>query len=435
MAYQPVDLIEVRAWERTVGAVAFDSSLGVYAFGYGPEWIASGPELSPLLMPLRREPYAFPALDAGSFHGLPGLIADSLPDAFGNAVIDSWLAQQGIGRDQISVLDRLAYLGDRAMGALTFHPPARDLDPPVTALQIADIVNQARLVIAGRVAESDTPTDALAQLIQVGSSAGGARAKAVVLFDPGTGRIRSPYGPTEPDFSSWIMKLNGVNATADGSVNALDEPEAYTRIEYAYYLMASAAGIEMADSLLLAEGPRQHFLTRRFDRPDDGTRLHMQTLCALAHLDFRYRDAHSYEQYFDAIRALDLGNAAIDQAYRRAVFNVAAVNRDDHTKNVAFLMNADGKWSLAPAYDVTHAFNPVGKWTQRHQMSVNGKFDDIGIADLHRLADAQGVGAYRDVTAAVLNAVAHWPEYATQAGVDQASIDRIQHDMDRFRPV
>lgn len=435
MVYQPVDLIEVRAWERSVGAIAFDPSLGAYAFGYDPEWVANGPELSPLVMPLRREPYVFPALDPDSFHGLPGLVADSLPDAFGNAVIDSWLAQQGISRNEISALDRLAYLGDRAMGALTFRPPARALEPPATALQVADIVAQARLVIAGRVAEADAPTDALAQLIQVGSSAGGARAKAVVLFDPQTSQIRSPYGPSEPGFTSWLMKLDGVSSAADGSINALDKPAEFTRIEYAYYLMAQAAGIEMAESLLYAEGPRRHFLTRRFDRLDDGERMHMQTLSALAHLDFRYRDTHSYEQYFDAIRALNLGDAAVDQAYRRTVFNVTAVNRDDHTKNFAFLMSREGQWSLAPAYDVTHAFNPNGRWTQRHQMSINGKFDDIDLADLHRLADAQGVSAFRQTTADVLDAVARWPEFAEEAGVGQDSIDHIQQDMDRFRPI
>jgi serine/threonine-protein kinase HipA len=431
--YVPVDVVEVRCWGRTVGAAAYDPARAVFAFGYAPEWVADGPELSPLVMPNRTAPHAFPDLDRATFHGLPGLLADALPDAFGNAVIDRWMAQQGIDPARITSLDRLAYAGERAIGALTFHP-ATEVSPTATALQIADIVTQARSVIADRAAQAETVHDALEQLIQVGSSAGGARAKAIVLLNPATGQVRSPYADPEPGFDPWILKLDGVANAADGSVNALDAPEEYTRIEYAYALMAAQAGLEMAPTLLLPEGPRAHFLTQRFDRTDTGERLHMQTLCGLAHLDFRMRYAHSYEQYLHTIRTLGLGVDALQQAYRRMVFNVAAVNRDDHTKNVAFLMDPDGQWSLAPAYDVTHAYNPVGHWTQRHQMSVHGSFDGITVDDLYAVADAFGIPAFRRTTDEVLDAVAAWPTFAAEAGVSAEATERIADDMSRFDP-
>lgn len=432
--YVPVDLVEVRVWGRSVGVVIPDPLRGVYAFEYFPEWVSSGPQLSPLVVPNATGPYVFPDLDPLTYHGLPGLLADSLPDAFGNAVIDAWLTSQGIDKRRITTLDRLAYAGERALGALTFHPPARELEVPATAIAVADIVTQARDVIAGKVESSSDTHQALRELIQVGSSAGGARAKAVVLFNPMTYQIRSGYARPEPGFEPWLIKLDGVSAAADGAVNSLDAPQQYTRIEYAYSRMARAAGIAMAESRLLLEGPRAHFLTRRFDRDADGSRIHMQSLCAIDHLDFRYKNAHSYTQYFDVIRRLGLGEDALEQAYRRMVFNVAAMNRDDHTKNVAFLLPPAGTWQLSPAYDVTHAFNPTGEWTQHHQMAINGKFDDITLADLHAVADEQGIPAYKSVTTQVLDGVRTWPDAAAEAGVDQRTIEEIDHQIREHDP-
>jgi serine/threonine-protein kinase HipA len=431
--YVPVDLVEVNVWGRRVGAVAFDPSLGVYAFEYLPEWLDTGVQLSPLVLPNQAGTFTFPELDRATFHGLPGLLADALPDAFGNQVIDAWLVSQNIDKRRITTLDRLAYAGERALGALTFHPPARALEAPVTAIQIADIVTQARAVIAGQADDMFTTHDTLRQLIQVGSSAGGARAKAVLQYNPTTDQVRSAYAEPQFGFEPWIMKLDGVTNAADGSVNSLDAPQQYTRIEYAYYLMATAAGIEMSESRLLAEGPRAHFMTRRFDIAG-GERIHMQSLCAIDHLDFRYRQAHSYGQYFDVIRRLGLDEGALTQAYRRMVFNVAAMNRDDHTKNFAFLLPHDGAWMLAPAFDVTHAFNPMGVWTQHHQMSINGHFDAITLADLYAVADTQGIPGFRKITRDVLAAVGDWPDYAKQAGVDGRTIAHIRDQITAHSP-
>jgi serine/threonine-protein kinase HipA len=429
VAYTPVDLVEVRVWDRPVGAVALDPTLGCYAFEYFPEWVDTGAQLSPLVVPNQVGPFVFPELDRATFHGLPGLVADALPDAFGNAVIDAWLTSENIDKGQITTLDRLVYAGERALGALTFHPPVHALDTPATAIQIADIVRQARDVIAGDIAGDDSTHSALRQLIQVGSSAGGARAKAVILLNPNTDQVRSGYAQPEPGFEPWIMKLDGVGAAADGAVNSLDAPQQYTRIEYAYSLMARTAGIEMAESRLLAEGPRAHFLTRRFDRDESGARIHMQSLCAIDHLDFRYKNAHSYAEYFAVIRRLGIDDDAVARAYRQMVFNVSALNRDDHTKNFAFILPKDGVWQLAPAFDVTHAFNPTGKWTQHHQMSVNGKFDGITLADLYAVADAQGVPGYKKVTEEVVAAVRAWPDFGVEAGVDGRTIRSISDQM------
>jgi serine/threonine-protein kinase HipA len=428
-AYVPVDLVEVRAWDRPVGAVALDPNLGCYAFEYFPEWVDTGAQLSPLVVPNQLGTFVFPQLDRATFHGLPGLLADALPDAFGNAVIDAWLTAQNIDKRRITTLDRLAYAGERALGALTFHPPVQALDTPATAIQIADIVTQARDVIAGKIADADSTHHSLRQLIQVGSSAGGARAKAVILLNPSTDQVRSGYAQPEPGFEPWIMKLDGVSAAADGAVNSLDAPQQYTRIEYAYYLMARTAGVEMSESRLLLEGPRAHFLTRRFDRDENGVRIHMQSLCAIDHLDFRYKNAHSYAQYFAVIRRLGINGGAIAQAYRRMVFNVAAMNRDDHTKNLSFLLPQDGGWRLSPAFDVTHAFNPSGEWTQHHQMSINGKFDAVTLADLYAVADAQGVPGSRRITDEVVAAVRAWPDFAAEAGVDPRTIQSISDQM------
>ena len=432
--YRPVEFIEVFCWGRRVGGLVYDENIDLYAFEYSPDWIDGGIELAPLHMRNRRGPYSFPELAKNTYYGLPAMIADALPDDFGNAVIDAWLAEQGINKREITSLDRLAYAGNRALGALTFLPSNRNLAEPVTAIKLQDIISQARLVLAKNALKVDTTHGALSQLIQVGSSAGGARAKAVIQFNPKNNEIRSGYAQDDSDFEPWIIKLDGVSESADGSRNSLDAPEQFTRIEYAYYLMALEAGIKMSSCRLLEEGPRAHFLTKRFDFDQNGERIHQQSLCAMDHLNYRLKDTHSYAQYFDVIRALNMGHVELAEAFRRMVFNAVAMNRDDHTKNFNFHLPKDGEWRLAPAFDITHSFNPTGQWTQRHQMSINSRFENITIQDFYEVGDSHGISNYRKIVREVLEATREWQTYAEKAGVDAEATRRVATDIEDHFP-
>lgn len=439
MTYRQVGLVEVWAWGRRVGAVAADPTSGRYVFAYTPEWIATGVELSPLEMPLRERPYdlrEWPALAPDAFVGLVALLADSLPDAFGNALVNAWMAEHTVSADQVTPLDRLAYAADRAMGALEFRPRADGSDDaPPTAIALADLVLAARLTVRGHVADVSGARAAIQQLISVGSSAGGARAKAVVAFNPTTYQIDSAFAPLAPGFEHWIIKLDGVDATGmDGHGDGLGESAPYGRIEFAYSQMAGAAGVEMTRCLLFAEGPRRHFMTRRFDRDERGERVHVLSLAAMATLDHRLAGLHSYDQYLATVAALGLERASVGQAYRRMVFNVAAVNRDDHTKNFAFLRERGGDWTLAPAFDVTHTYRPDSQWTSRHNLRVNAKTNDITLDDLYAVGERHEVPGYKRIVREVLDAVDAWPDFAHRAELDAAASDAVASDLTRFRP-
>jgi len=433
MTYQAVDLVEVRAWGDRVGAVALDERSGFYAFEYSSDWIARGVELAPIHMPNQKGSFLFPQLSDTTYHRLPALLADCLPDRFGNALVTARLMAEGVGSSQITPLDRLAYMGDRAMGALEFRPPtgpdARDL----TAIQLADLVVAARRAVKGDFSAEQHATEALEQLIQVGTSAGGARAKAVICFNPATSQVRSGHAPAPDGFEHWLVKLDGVDQSTSG-VEVLGDGKGFTRIEYAYHLMAADAGVDMTECRLLPEGDRAHFLTRRFDRGPDGTKVHSQTLCGLAHLDFNLASVHDYSQYLEVVDDLGLGADALEQAFRRIVFNVAAVNRDDHTKNLSFLCDESGAWSLSPAYDVTFAHNPVGEWTSRHQMSVNGKFEGIDRRDLFALADRFAVPNVNDAYSEVVDAVQRWQAFADLAEVDERASAEIRESQQHLAP-
>lgn len=421
--YRPVDAIEVRIWDGTVGAVALDPKSGYYAFEYEPAFLRSGIELAPLTMPLSAagQPFAFPELPELTYRRLPGMLADALPDDFGNTLIDAWMAKDGVGKSQITSLDRLAYMGKRGLGALEFKPtrgPAAG--KPSTAINLADLIEGARRAVQGSLASDRHAQAALTQIFRVGTSAGGARAKAVVAWNPSTDEIRAGQFDVDAGFEHWIVKFDGM-----GTDQELGEAQAYGRIEFAYHLMAQAAGIAMSPARLLEEHGRAHFMTKRFDR-DGNVRHHLQTLCGIAHLDYRQKGTHEVSQLLLTIDQLGLSYAAREEAFRRIAFNVMAANCDDHTKNISFLLRRGGDWELAPAYDVTHAYNPKGEWTFQHLMAVNGKFTDISTDDLLVVADRSGVGTAPRVLKEVGAAVASWPEFATKAKLSKPETSRIR---------
>ena len=366
---------EVLLWGRRIGAVSLEDGGRVAAFQYDPAFVASGIELSPISMPLSRQVYQFPSLPLVSFRGLPGLLADSLPDRFGNTLIDAWLATQGRGPESFNAVERLCYIGVRGMGALEYAP-----------------------------------------------------AKAIVAWNRDTNDVRSGQVKAPAGFDHWLLKFDGVSANKD---KELEDPKGYTVIEYAYALMAADAGIDMSESRLFEENGRRHFMTRRFDRLSDGGKIHMQSLAALAHFDFNAAGAYSYEQAFDVIKRLGLPMRALDQQFRRMIFNVVARNHDDHVKNIAFLMDKEGAWTLSPAFDVTYAYNPAGAWTNRHQMTINGKADDFTRQDFKAVAQVAGLkrGSHETIRAEVIEAVKEWPRYAKAAGVPGSQRDQIMRTL------
>lgn len=419
-----IPAIEVRIWGERVGAVAADPQAGCYAFEYASQWRRKRIELAPLTIPVGAMPsiFLFPSLPEPSFKRLPGMLADALPDDFGNALIDAWMARHGVAKDAITTLDRLAYMGRRGMGALEFKPAQGSHSESAEPLQMKSLVEAARNVMHGDLSDDTHAQAALANIIRVGTSAGGARAKAVVAWNPGTDELRSGQFDVAPGFEHWLLKFDGV-----GKDMELGSGAHYGRIEYAYHRMALAAGIAMEDCRLLEENGRAHFMTRRFDR-DGNTRHHVQTLCAMQHLDYKQRGTHAYEQLFLVATQLDLGDDALSQLFLRMAFNVMARNCDDHTKNFAFRLKQGGTWELAPAYDITHAYNPQGEWTYQHLMGVNGKFDGIARADLLIVAERFGVRRPKVLLAQVRDAVAGWAGFADEAGLASADADGVAAD-------
>lgn len=426
---KPVPVIEVRMWGTKMGAVALDPALGAYAFAYDPKWKRKGIEAAPLAMPLSdtRDVYVFPALPKDTYLGLPAMLADALPDDFGNALIDAWMATKGVTKSSITVLDRLAYMGQRGMGALEFKPARGSHKESATPIAMKELVGEARRLVQGTFAVDHEAKAALANIIKVGTSAGGARAKAVIAWNPKTDEVRSGQFDAAPGFEHWLLKFDGVGKDIE-----LGTGEGYGRIEYAYSRMAQAAGISMSPCRLLEENGRAHFMTRRFDRdvtPDGEThKHHVQTLCATSHLDFRQRGTHAYAQLFLTMAELSLGDDEVSEAFRRMAFNVMARNCDDHTKNFSFLLKEGGSWELAPAYDVTHAYNPKGEWTYQHLMSVNGKFRGITRDDLLADADRFSVRRPRQIVDEVRAALENWSGFALQAHMEDSLRDRVARD-------
>jgi serine/threonine-protein kinase HipA len=419
---------EVRLWGSTIGAVALEDGQEVAVFEYDSLFATSGVEVTPLAMPLSNDVYRFPALAQRTFHGLPGLLADSLPDRFGNALIDAWLTIQGRSPTSFNAVERLCYTGARGMGALEFEPVIGTASRRSSLIQVDQLVELASGILTRRTnleTALDKDDKALRDILQVGTSAGGARAKAVIAWNPTTNEVRSGQVSAGKGFESWLLKFDGVRGNKD---KELEDPQGYGVIEYAYSKMATDAGIAMSPCRLFEENGRRHFMTRRFDRLDGGRKLHMQSLCGLAHSDFNQAGAYGYEQALSVIRELGLSMKDVEQMYRRMVFNIVGRNQDDHVKNIAFLMDRNGVWSLAPAFDMTYSYNPSGTWTASHQMTLNGKRDGFKLEDFK--ACAKGVSMKRGRAETILkevqSVVSRWSQYAEQAGVTPVQRDQIQ---------
>lgn len=423
-AFRPVPVVEVYLWDTLLGAVSLDPSFGYYAFAFTEKAQAAGVEPSPLVMPLRDEPYVFPDLPELTYKRLPALLSDALPDDFGNALIDKYMAEKGIAKDHITALDRLAYMGSRGMGALTFKPTRGPGPRKPTAIELGSLVEAAREAVHGNLEDETGANAALRNIIEVGTSAGGARAKAVIAWNAATNEIVAGQMHAPDGFEHWLLKFDGMGADRE-----LGASQDYGRIEYAYHLMAKEAGIDMTECRLLEENGRAHFMTKRFDRQGGSGRHHMQTLCAMNHLDYKKKGANAYAQLFLAMEALKLPYEDFEDAFRRMAFNVMARNCDDHTKNFSFLLKQGQPWRLAPAYDVTFAHNPKGEWTHQHLMSVNGKFKGFTRDDLLEEADRFKVGTATRVLDQVAAAVGQWERFAQEARISPAQIDSIRDQL------
>ncbi|MGD8912092.1 MAG: HipA domain-containing protein [Candidatus Thiodiazotropha sp.] len=427
-------LAEVRLWGRTIGAVSLADGEKTALFEFDPAFVNSGIEVAPIMMPLSSRIYSFPQLPQTTFHGLPGLLADSLPDRFGNLLIDAWLASQGRPSHSFNAVERLCYTGRRGMGALEYAPVTGPRARHANRIAIDKLVELASQVLSQRQGLQYTLSDAergeaLSDILRVGTSAGGARAKAVIAWNPATDEVRSGQVAAGEGFEYWLLKFDGVSGNRD---KELEDPRGYGAVEYAYYLMARACGIDINDSRLFEEGGRRHFMTKRFDRLQGGEKLHMQSLCAMAHYDFNSAGAYSYEQALMVIRQLGLPMQAVEQQFRRMAFNIIGRNQDDHVKNIAFLMDRSGAWSLSPAFDMTYSYNPDGLWTATHQMSLNGKREGFTLDDFKACARSASMkrGRAETIVAEVLNAMMSWREFAEQAGVSELMQRQIQ---DRLR--
>jgi len=427
-----VDTAEVRLWGDLVGAVAWMDDRGYGVFEYDRAFLKKELDIAPLHMGLADARkgdgiFLFPSLNKSTFLGLPGLLADALPDKFGNSVINAWLARKGRDGAGFSPVERLCYTGKRGMGALEFSPATigkYDKSVPIAVPELVELAQEImserkRLDISINRSEKEN-ADAIMDILRVGTSAGGARPKAVIAMDD-KGNVMSGQAKAPKGYHYWILKFDGVTDLE------LGEPRGYGRIEYAYYLMAKAAGIDITESRLLEENGRAHFMTKRFDRVE-GEKLHMQSLCGIAHYDFNMAGAYSYEQAFAVMRRLRLRKADAIQQYRRMVFNIVARDLDDHTKNISFLMTRDGEWRLSPAYDVIYSHNPAGQWTNQHQMSLNGKRDHFTKEDLIAVSDSISLSKPDGVINDVVKAVERWPEFAKEAGVNDKTIKEISEN-------
>jgi serine/threonine-protein kinase HipA len=425
----PVDTAYVEIWDELVGAVAWDHNLEFATFEFDPGFLLKGLDLAPITMPLvgaqrGRTKFDFRSLPRETYYGLPGLLSDALPDRFGHNVINAWLARQGRTPDSFNPIERLCYTGKRAIGALEFKPVInRSLEQSVP-VEISQLLKLAQEVVTEReelnVNLQAGASEALLNILRVGTSAGGNRPKAIIAMNDETREVRSGQVHAPDGFDYWVLKFDGVKD------QSLGDPAGYGRIEYAYYLMALDSGVQMTECRLFKEGGRAHFMTKRFDRRSDGSKLHQQSLCAIAHYDFNNPGGYSYEQAFRVNRELRLPYADMDQLFRRMVFNVVARNQDDHTKNIAYLMDERGNWRLSPAFDVIFSYNPSGLWTNQHQMSLYGKRDNFLRSDIEKVGDEMGINDCGKIINEIIIVIRNWEKYADKAGIKDSHKLSIQ---------
>lgn len=417
-----VDVAKVRLFGMDMGAFRWDESYNVARFEYDKDFVAKGIEPSPIMMPVQQgRVYSFGNLNRDTFNGLPGMLADSLPDTYGRALFDQWLALTG--RTSGNPVETLCFLGQRCMGALEFEPatgPATDGNMKFEIDSLVDVAREALSKKEGFGVNLDTDRKAaIAEILRLGTSAGGQRAKAIIAYNKDTGEVRSGQITAPEGFDYYLIKLDGVSAEA-----GFKETENYGRLEYSFSELVKRCGIDMTECSLIEENGRAHFLTKRFDR-ENGKKIHMQTLCGIAHYDFKLQRGYSYEQAFNVMRRLRLPYSQAQEMFRRMVFNVVLRNQDDHTKNISFLMDSDGKWRLSPAYDMGFAYNPTGAWTKTHQMSINGKFDNLTRKDLMECAAVNNIKNASEIIDHTCDVASGWPILAKECGVPQSMIDSI----------
>lgn len=409
----------IKIWDQRVGAIVWDDNNGLASFEYEPDFLAKNWDLAPLKMPIlgaENQIFSFPELRGTStFKGLPGLLADVLPDKYGNSLINAWLASHGRPSDSLNPVELLCFIGQRGMGALEFEPMSPRATSESTKIELTSLIQLAEEILLGKqnfsTSLSSEEAKSFGDILKIGSSAGGARAKAVIAFNPDTNEIRSGQADAPEGFSQWLLKFDGVTDQQMGTSSG------YGRVEMAYYLMAKEALIEMSECRLFEENDRAHFMTKRFDRGAANEKLHVQSFCAITHRDFNEITSFSYEQLFETMRSLLLPYTDAEQLYRRMVFNVMARNCDDHTKNFSFLMNQTGQWKLSPAFDICHAYRPGSSWVSQHSLSINGKRMNITRDDLLQVAQKMNIKKAPAIIDQVSIAINKWPNFAAQTNV------------------
>ncbi|MEM8763648.1 MAG: type II toxin-antitoxin system HipA family toxin [Bacteroidota bacterium] len=432
-----VDVAEVKIWNELVGAVRWDESQQLGYFQYDSRFLQKGWDLSPIKMPLEQggRIHSFPELRKArgetedAFKGLPGLLSDALPDKYGNKLINIWLAQQGRPENSMNPVEKLCFIGTRGMGALEFEPTSIKTATYTYALELDSLVQVAQKMLNERetflTQLNKDDEKAMMDILKIGTSAGGARPKAVIAYNPKTKEVRSGQGKVPQGFEHWLLKLDGVSGEQFG------ESSGWGRVEYAYYLMAQDCGIDMSECQLLEENGRAHFMTQRFDR-EGNTRHHIQSLCGIQHYDFNDMYGYSYEQLFQTMRILRLTYPEAEQMFRRMVFNVLATNYDDHTKNFSFMLKKDGEWRLAPAYDLCFSFDPTNHWVNKQTLSVNGKRLDITKEDLLTIAKDNNLKKGKTILEEINTVVKSWKAYAEQAEVRKDLMERIHNNLNTF---